>query len=66
MINRKVKTKWKTELSDIILVIALVITMIAIIFSNKDLAFVLLMLLIIVLPGSCFLYWLDFRKQNKN
>ncbi|MFW7401810.1 hypothetical protein ACODG4_02855 [Vagococcus fluvialis] len=66
MINRKVKTKWKTELSDIILVIALVITMIAIIFSNKDLAFVLLMLLIIVLPGSCLLYWLDFRKQNKD
>ena len=66
MINRKVKTKWKTELSDIILVIALVITMIAIIFSNKDLAFVLLMLLIIVLPCSCFLYWLDFRKQNKD
>lgn len=66
MINRKAKGKSKMETSDILLIIMLMITAVVVIFSNQDLAGVLLLLLIIVLPVSFFLYWLDFRKQNRS
>lgn len=66
MINRKSKRDWEIATSDIVLVAALLITIVIIIFSNQDLAMILLLLLVVVLPISCVLYWLDFRKQNKN
>ena len=65
VIDRKDKIKYKTDKSDILLIIASIITMIIIFFSDRDLGNVLFLLLVIVLPISLFLYWWDFRKQNK-
>ncbi len=65
MIDRKPKTKSSIEKSDLYLIVMAIITMGIIFFSNRNLTSVLVLLLIIVLPGSCFLYWLDFKKQNK-
>ncbi|MEG0285004.1 MULTISPECIES: hypothetical protein [Vagococcus] len=66
MISPRSERKHKLATSDIVVTIALIITTIFIIFSNQDLAMICLLLLIVVLPISCVLYWLDFRKQNKN
>ncbi|HCM89428.1 MULTISPECIES: hypothetical protein [Vagococcus] len=65
MINRKQKTKSSLEKSDVFLMVMAIITMGIIFFSERNLTGVLMLLLIIVLPGSCLLYWLDFRNQNK-
>lgn len=65
MIDRKDKTTYKADKSDILLIIASIITMIIIVFSNRDLGSVLFLLLVLILPVSLFLYWWDFRTQNK-
>lgn len=65
MINKKQKAKSIMEKSDLLLIVLIAITMGIIFFSERNLIGVLLILLIIVLPGSCLLYWWDFRKQNK-
>lgn len=65
MINKKTKVSRKIEKSDIFPIIALVLVMLIIFFSERNLTTVLLLLTVVVLPGSLFLYWLDFKKQNR-
>ncbi|MEG0256280.1 hypothetical protein [Vagococcus sp.] len=65
MINKKTKTSRKFEKSDIFPIVALVLAMFIIFFSERNLTGILQLLLIVVLPSSLFLYWLDFKKQNR-
>lgn len=64
VIDKKNRPKHKLTKSDILPIFALAMFMIIIVFSEKNLTTSLILMLAIILPGSLFLYWLDFRKQN--
>ncbi len=66
MINRKEKSKYFHLNIDSLLVIGLIIATAMLVFSHNDLGVILILLLVVALPVSCLLYWLDFRKQNKD
>ncbi len=66
MIEKKINRRKKIDKSEIISILVLILVMIAIIFSERNLTSVLLLMIGFVLPGGLFLYWLDFKKQNKD
>lgn len=64
VINKKSRPKYKLAKSDVLPILALALVMLIIVFSERNLTTVLFLMFAVVLPGSLFLYWLDFRKQN--